>query len=478
MKKRSVVFELTDREIRAFWFSVHPFRKQGHSSTAVTFDRLPIPTGVIEQGNVRDETMLTDILSAYGAEHLGENQKVYLAVPLQQGYIRSHTLPWINRRDRKSTISLLVNEEISIARSDLLFDFLVLAEEKHKDLHILLGATRKSLLSQVVYIFGEAGFKVTGVDFAFSSLGQSLGFEPNEDVLYLEGQSGSFQVVLFRGEVPESVRSLNGQAEESETEIRRFLLYYRTQHSDLNLKRLVWNGDSMSESLAQSLLTSKQVSSVEKAKLKNVPEAWSKILEENAGWGEVAVGYGIRVSARIPALNLWRQPSIIQSAERRSRGIALFLAAIFMMGTIAWYSLYQMAFPLQQETQKHFLQGTKIEAQAKQQEDLQVAWNKITRHTERISDGMAQIQTMQASLGAELKLEQVMYKKGSMSLRGSAKDAKSVQNLISTLRIMGWEQPALTSYKLTSLDNVEFSLSAKHGLGRTENSTPALGEGG
>ena len=477
MKKRSVVFELTDREIRAFWFSVHPFRKQGHSSTAVTFDRLPIPTGVMEQGNVRDETILTDILSAYGAEHLGESQNVYLAVSLQQGYIRSYTLPWIPIRDRKSAISLLVDEEISIARSDLLFNYLVLAEEKHKDLHILLGATRKSLLSQVVYIFGEAGFKVTGVDFAFSSLGQSLGFEPNEDVLYLQGQCDSFQVALFRGAVPESVRSLNEQAEEWETEIRRFLLYYRTQHLDLNLKRLVWNGDSMSESLAQSLLTSKQVSSVEKAKLKNVPDAWSKILEENEGWAEVAIGYGMRVFARSPALNLWHQPSIIQSAERRSRAITLFLAAIFMMGTIAWYSLYQMAFPLQQETQKHSLQGTKIEAQAKQQEDLQVAWNKITRHTERVSDGMAQIQTMQALPGAELKLEQVMYKKGSMSLRGSAKDAKSVQNLISTLRIMGWEQPALTSYKLTSLDNVEFSLSAKHGLVRTENSTTALGEG-
>jgi len=157
MRKRVVVFELTDGEIRAFWFSAHPFKKEGHTSTAVKFDRIPIPAGVIEQGNVRNENVLNDILLAYGAQHPGESQKVYLAIPLQQGFIRSYTLPWIPKRDRKSAISLLVDEEISIARSDLLYDFLVLSEEKYKGIQILLGASRQSLLDRYVFIFGRAG---------------------------------------------------------------------------------------------------------------------------------------------------------------------------------------------------------------------------------------------------------------------------------------------------------------------------------
>ena len=477
-----MVFELTDGEIRAFWFSVHPFRKQGHSSTAVKFDRLPIPAGVIEQGNVRNENVLIDILSTYGAQHPGESQKAYLAIPLQQGFIRSYTLPWIPKRDRKSAISLLVDEEISIARSDLLFDFLVLSEEKPKGLQILLGATRQSLLDRYVFIFGRAGFKVTGVDFAFSILGESLGFEPNEDVLYLQGESDSFQMALFRGAVPENVRSLhhlqrslplpsieenggsaNERTEEWENEIRRFLLYYRTQHPDLNLKRLVWSGDSAAEFLAQGLLTSNHVSAVEQAKLRNVPDSWRKVLEGNKGWGEVAVGYGIRISAHRPELNLWRQPNTAQTVQRRYRGMALFIFALFSIGTIIWFSLYQMALPLQQEVQQISRQGAMIEAQAKHQEDLETAWNKAKIHAEKIGDGLAQIQAMQTLPGVELKIEQVIYKQGSMSLRGSAKDARSVQTLIHALRTMGWEQPALSSYKLTSLNNVEFSLSAKRG---------------
>ncbi|MFZ3132155.1 MAG: competence protein ComA [Desulfosporosinus sp.] len=476
MRKRSVVFELTDGEIRAFWFSVHLFRKQGHSSTAVKFDRLPIPVGVIEQGNVRNENVLIDILSIYGAQRPGESQKAYLAIPLQQGFIRSYTLPWIPQRDRKSAISLLVDEEIAIARSDLLFDFLVLSEEKHKGLQVLLGATRQSLLDRYVFIFGQAGFKVSGVDFAFSILGQSLGFEPNEDVLYLQGESDSFQIVLFRGAVPESVRSLNERAEEWENEIRRFLLYYRTQHPDLNLKRLVWSGDSVAERLAHGMLTSNHVSAVEQAELRNVPDSWRKVFEGNMGWGEAAVGYGIRISAHRPGLNLWRQPNRAQTVQRRYLGMALFICALFMIGTVIWFALYQMALPLKQEVQQISRQGAMIEAQVKHQEDLETAWNKVKIHTERIGDGLAQIQTMQALPGAELKIEQVIYKQGSMSLRGSAKDARSVQILIRTLRTMGWEQPALSSYKLTPLNSVEFTISAKRGRAGVEPGTS--GEGG
>ena len=330
-----------------------------------------------------------------------------------------------------------------------------------------------------VCIFGRAGFKVTGVDFAFSILGQSLGFEPNEDVLYLQGESDSFQMALFRGAVPESVRSLHPlqRGEEWENEIRRFLLYYRTQHPDLNLKRLVWNGDSVAELLAQSLLKSNHVSAIEQAKLRNVPDSWRKVLEGNKGWAEVAVGYGMRISAHRPELNLWHQPKATQMDQRRYWGISMFIIALFMLETMTWLSLYLMTLPLQQEVQQISRQGARIEVQAKHQAELETAWNKVKIHTERIGDGIAQIQAMQALPGAELKIEQVIYKQGSMSLRGSAKEARSVQTLIRTVRTMGWEQPALSSYKLTSLNNVEFSLSAKRGQVGTNTGT-LFGEGG
>ncbi|MDR3601877.1 MAG: competence protein ComA [Desulfosporosinus sp.] len=506
MPNDSVVFEMTDEEIRVFCFAVHPGRKQARNFKAVTLERIPIPSGVIEQGNVRNELVLIDSLSIY-AQHLGERQKVYLAIPLQQGFIRAYTLPWIPKRDRKSAIALLVDEEISIERSDVIYDFLVLSEVKHERLQILLGATRQSLMERYVFIFARAGFKVTGVDFAFSILGQSLGFASNEDVLYLQGESDSLQMVLFRGAVPENVRSLhslqgafalpltagkgesaNEGMEEWAIEIRRFLLYYRTQHQNLNLQRLVWSGDDRAEFLAQGLLASNHVAVVEQAKLRNVPDCWRQVLEGNKGWCEVVVGYGLRISAQRPGLNLWRQPKLVETVQRRYRGMALLNCVIFMVGTVIWLALYQIVLPLQQEVQQISQQGAKLEEQVKHQQDLVTAWNKVTIHAERIGDSMAQIQAMQVLPGTDLKLEQVICKQASMSLRGRAKDARSVETLIRALRAQGWEQIALSSYKLTSLNTVEFSLSAQRGrvgVERTnriekplEDEGNPLGEGG
>lgn len=478
MRKKLVVFELTDGEIRAFWFSVLPFGKRGHSSAAVKFDRIPIPVGVVEQGNVRQEKVLIDILTTYGAQHPGESQKAYLAIPLQQGFIRSYTLPWIPKRDMKSAISLLVDEEIPIARSDLLYDFLVIAEEKQISLQVLLGATRHSLLERYVFVFGQAGFKVNGVDFSLAVVGQALGFELDEDILYLQGEPDLLHMTLFRGAVPDIVRTLpalplteesaestKGRKEAWVNEIRRFFLYYRTQQTNLNLKRLVWSGHPVADQLAQELLQSKEVSLVEQAKLQDLPSAWREKLEKFKGSCEVVVGYSLRISEKRPELNLWRQSNDEQTVQRTYRGIALLACVLLIVGTMSWILLSQKTTPLQQEVQQLSQQGARLVAQSKQQEELEVAWKKVKLYPEKIGAGLIQVQAMPSP---ELTIEQVIYKQGSMSLRGRAKDARSIQTLILTLRTMGWEQPALSSYKLTSLNTVEFSLSAKRGQVGTE----------
>lgn len=473
-----MVFELTDGEIRAFWFSVPSFRKKMNNCTAVKFDRISIPTGIIEQSNVRDENALIKILFNYKEHNPSKSPKTYLAIPLQQGFIRTYTLPWIPKRDRKSAMSLLVDEEIPIARSDLLYDFLVISEEKQISLQVLLGATRQSLLERYVFVFGQAGFEVTGVDFAFSVVGQALGFEPSEDILYLQGESDSFHMALFRGAVPEIVRtmpafpttkesvgSITGRIEAWGNEIRRFLLYYRTQQTALNLKRLVWSGDSVADQLAQELFASNHVSSIEQAQLQDVPCAWQEILDKDTGWTVVAAGYGLRISARRPELNLWRQSNEVQTVRGRYQSIALIACAVWMFGTMFWAVLYLMMMPLRQEVQQLSNQGARIVAQAKHLKDLENAWQKVKGYPEKIGVGLIEVQAMRS---AELTIEHVSYKQGSLSLSGSAKNPKSVQALIRTMRELGWEQPALSRYKLTTLNNVEFSVSAKRGVVRTE----------
>ncbi|MBP1759944.1 MAG: Competence protein, partial [Firmicutes bacterium] len=386
---------------------------------------------------------------------------------------REYTLPWLPKRDRKSAMSLLVDEEISIARSDLLYDFRVISEEKHKCLQVLLGATRRSILEQYTSIFGEAGFKIAGVDFAFPILGEALGFESNEDVLYLHKDSESLQLVLFRGTAPEGSRTLSSllskagseesikvQGEVWENEISRFLLYHRTQHPDLNLKRLVWNGDFTVDKLVQKVSASNQSLTINRAALKGIPDSWRRVVDDNPGRSEVVVGYASRNAKHRSGLNLWYQPTSERKVHQIYLGVAVFTGALLFVGTIIWFSLFQMALPLQQEVNQLSLQGTRIEEQNRSQEALVMAWNKASTKSEEIGRRLAQVHAL---AGTGLEIEQVVFKQGGLSVRGSANESKSVQAMIQDLRDLGWEEPVLSSYKMTALSNVEFTLSAKYG---------------
>lgn len=473
MPKSSVAFEVTDGEIRAFWFAVPPFGKLVHNSPVVKFDRLPIPTGVIEQGTVRDEKTLVDILTSYRLQYSGKYQKAFFAVSLQQGFIGSYTLPWLSKSDRKSAIPLLVDEEISIPRSDLLYDYLVISEEKPKSLQIILGAARRSILEQYAFIFGEAGFKVTGADFAYSVLAQALGFEADMDVLYLQGESENIQMVYFRGVVPRSVRSLpplqaqkkwedreKGQIEEWKNEIGRFLLYYRTQYPDYDLKLIIWSGGPDIELLAQEAAAANHGLEARQVLLRDIPDSWhwQGLLKECKGFGEAVVGYGLRILTRSPGLNLWREPMSKQTLKKIYLGLALLTSLFLLAETLSGVILCSMAQPLQEEVRQLENQGMKIVDYNKQQEAFRAAWLKASQSSGEIGERLAQVQGLS---NTDVKIRRIDFKQGSLSLSGSANDSKSVQGMIQTLRVLGWEEPSLTTYKLTALNTVEFKVSAK-----------------
>ncbi|MDP4159020.1 MAG: competence protein ComA, partial [Bacillota bacterium] len=302
-----------------------------------------------------------------------------------------------------------------------------------------------------------------------------LGFEPKEDVLYLQGESSSLHMALFRGTVPESVRTLppypsskssvesvEEYLEKLENEIRRFLLFHATQHKDLNLKRLVWSGDAVVAQLAQRILGSNLVSSVEQGIIKTISDPWRKLLEENKAWGEVLVGYGLRICAHRPGLNLWRQPNREQRLRRTFYGLAFFCGALLMVATIVCMLLYRNTLLLEQEVDLLSQQGAIVEEQAQRGKELEDAWKKVTTKPMKIGEELTGVHAL---LGSELKIGQITYKQGNMSLNGSSNDSRGVQTLIHKLRDMGWEQPALMSYRLTTQDNVEFSLSTKRSKG-------------
>lgn len=475
MGKSSVVFELTDDEVRVFWFSESTHwgsRRDNSFLTTFEFDRIPIAAGCIEHGNVRNEKAFIDILTAYRSNQPPYRQKAkaYLAIPLQLGFLRQYTLPWIPKIDRTSAFSLLVDEEVPIPSSDLLYDVFLISEEKYRELHIVIGATRQSLLERVAYLFKQAGFNLWGINFSLFVLGQGYGFQRDENTLYLHAAVDQLQMILFRGTLPESIRSLpsivmhdkraenvEGLVDEWENEIRRFLFLYSTQHSEFHLKRIVWSGGNTIEALTKRL--GDLALSIEYVQMKGVPKSWQAVLEaENKGVREVAIGYGIQISTQRPILNLWRQKLTAAQKQRGYQRLAILALALFMIGNGIGFSFYHQERELQKEVHGLARQGAVIEAQIKQQKEIEKAWKRVQMHPLSAGVGLSQLQNI-AEDG--LSIEQIIYKQGNLSIHGSTGDGRRVQTLVGTLRANGWGQPALTSYQLTEQNDVEFSVNAK-----------------
>lgn len=471
MQKNIVIFELTDMEIRAFCIEFPPTGKHKQNKATCKFEQIQIPTGVIEQGNIRDNVVIVDLLEKYHKQLQGKGYDGYLAIPLQQGFVREYSLPWLSKPDRKPAVSLLVEEEVPIPSSDLLYDYRVISEESSKNLRIILGAFRESLLIQYVEIFKSAGFKIIGVDFSFHVLGQALGFEEKEDTLVLLKRADNLQMVLFRGSVPDRERTLSNLTsvelyeghnttwlEQCEKEIRHFLLYYRAQKSNYTLNRLVWCGNAIVKELALSLKTANTISLVQKAKFKNVPSSWQRVLEENEGSSEVVIGYGLCVLANSQQLNLWRQSKEEDTRQKRYRVMASFALLVVIIGNVSWFSIIQQQLSVEQEVQILSKKGASLVEKIKHETELNNTWNKVKAESNKVGFNLEQIQALSRP---QLQIEQMQYKQEMLTIRGSGTDSKSVQSFIRSIAELGWEKPVLLSYQLNATSEVQFSLSTK-----------------
>lgn len=460
MGKTSLIFELTDDELRGFCFSLPPLRKSVAKETEVKVDRIPIPTGTVEQGHLRNEQNLLEILSKYRPRKKTNYHKVCLVIPLQQGFIGAYTIPWLAKRDRKSALALLVDKEIAIPKSDVMYDFLVIDEADRQSLKVLVAAARRSLLEKYVLIFAQAGFGLTDINFAYAALGQALEFKGEEDVLYLQEEKEILHMVLFRGPVPESVRSLPLPSSQLESDLHRFLLLQQTKRPRLNLKRIVWSGSSGAEQLARGLSSSDSGITVEKAVLKNTFAIRQENGEESRSFSTGVMGYGWQISANYPKLNLWRQPNSEQTARQTCLRLIFLVLGFFLCLNLMGLFLGQRIRHLQNEVEILSRQGGLIEEQNHNQEALLKAWNVVNSPSVSVGEKLTQVRALS---GPEVEIGQVIFKQGSLSVHGRVKDSESIQAMLGTLRALGWKNPTLSSYKLDADNFIQFVLNAEEG---------------
>ena len=461
--RKLVVFEITERELRLYTIaSQHSIAGRVQESRPIQIAggeiiRISL-SGIIEQGIVRDPEALLQNLLTCRAEHALESCLAFLAIPMQSGFVRSYRLPWLSKRDRGPAVALLVTEEVP-GSSEVLYDYLILEEEKPEHLTILLAAARQEILNQYVTIFERAGICLAGVNFSPAVLGQSLGLQPSEDVLFLLEETEGLQMMLFHRGAPEGFRTLAlpglgtnfstaDQGRQSfwadwEKELQRFLVYFRTQYPELTINRLIWDGEAELKLFAENIAAANYISQVE-----GLPGGRRY---------RAITAYADLILAKTPVLNLWKSVRLKAAERQRSQRLVAVLGIVLLIGNGCWFFLQHLTSARETQVQMLERQGEKLEAEAKREQDLTRAWETVRAHSPKISRDLEQVQTL--SQGVELA--KLTYRQGNLSLSGRARDARSVEELLQGLRRMEWSRPQLTGYISTSVQNIEFSLSAK-----------------
>lgn len=490
---RSVAIEITDYEVRALWFSGKKISKRKPSLTVAAFDRIPIPAGVIRQGQILDSPKFSQLLKEFRLKHFPAGKvQTFIGLPWQLGFVRNYQLPWFPNEKRSQAIRFFMEEEAPIPAGDLLYDTYLLGEQDGSSLEIMAGAVKKSILESYINSLEHSGFQVEGADFAISAITKAIPFHPNENVLYLQADHLTLHAVLYQGKKPEVYRTFQGITDqtwpkECSHELERILLYFTSQHPEFSLNRILLAGEPvgreiaevLTKSLSQAPLIQELFSASESLYLDSTNSELTEFQHtdfqhkdfphtELSGTdfspidyrhnAPVAYAVAANVFSGRKGLNLWRKRQEQRQKVHKLVFGLLPVALIVIFGTVLLVSPLVKEKQLRAELTRLQPEGLKIEKIRQQENELLAQWMKLQKHPLNVGQSLAQIENQRIT---GLTLKEIQYKQGGLFINGSAQKAAQVEALMQFLRNAEWENPTFSSYLQKEDNLIEFGITAR-----------------
>lgn len=463
MSRIILTVEITDQELKILAVSGKSRLTRIPPGKKLNFDLIPIPTGVIDQGILRNKEVFLGLIRSYLEKRKFVGPIIInILIPSQLGFIRAFRLPWIAKNDRASAIGFLIEEEVPIPVSDLLFDYLILEDDKERNIfHIMIGATRSSSIQDYIEIFQQANIQVKKIDFAILALGYALGLNSDEESVCLQVERNTLQLILFNGIIPEVVRTFSADPitalpeVEWESEIQRVLLCYGSQYSGISLKNIYITGEEIPEAIAERLHKAGMVSRIRKADLVKIPDSWKKGLQT---WPENAltvITYALRNFRDKNSINLWRKQADRKRKDFLYKINTFSFALILIIGFLIWLPLQIRENKLQNEAEQLRNKGRELLTISNQQKALNKAWFFAREYPFYVGEKLAEIQHL---LPNGVELTNLEYRQGGLCLQGTTDNAEKYEELIAALINCGLDRPQLTTYQKTDQASIKFVL--------------------
>jgi type IV pilus assembly protein PilM len=464
MSRIILTVEITDQELKILAVSGKSRLTGIPPGKKLNFDLIPIPTGVIDQGILLNKEVFHGLIQSYLEKRkLVGPIIINILIPSQLGFIRAFRLPWIARNDRASAIGFLIEEEVPIPVSDLLSDYLILEDNKERNIfHIMIGAIRSSSVRDYIEVFQQANIQVEKIDFAILALGYALGLNNDEESVCLQVENNTLQLILFNGIIPEVVRTfsidpITAQPEaEWESEIQRVLLFYGSQYAGISLKKNIYiTGEEITEVIAERLHKAGLVSRICKADLIRMPDSWKKCFQTWPENAKTVITYALRNFSDKKSINLWRKQADRKRKDFLYKINAISFVLILVTSFLIWFPLQIRENKLQNEAEQLRSKGKELLTISNRQEAQNKAWFYAREYPFYIGEQLAKIQHL---LPNGVQLTNLEYKQGGLCLQGTTDNAEKFEELVAALINSGLDRPQLTTYQKTDQASTKFVL--------------------
>lgn len=207
-------------ELAADRLNLVQLRKQKQGFRLATFASVPIPEGIVQEGQIVDPPAMAEIIQTTLTENKIKVKQVATAVPGGRDTV-TRIIPVPAELDDRELREMVLNQEASLylpfPREEADVDYqklgLFVDEDGIEKVQVLLVATRKEVTDTYINTFGQAGLKIDVLEISSFSLIRTIReqlrqFAPQEAVAIVDIQFENTEISITVDGVPQFSRTV------------------------------------------------------------------------------------------------------------------------------------------------------------------------------------------------------------------------------------------------------------------------------
>jgi type IV pilus assembly protein PilM len=150
----------------------------GDDASVVRAAQVPLPPGVVENGEVRDPSAVAESLRELWQRGGFKGRQVYMGVGNQRVVVREIALPWLPEKELRASLGLQVQEFIPMSVDEAVLDYDPVGEFEHEErrmLRMLLVAAQRAMVDVAIESVTMARLEPVGLDLIPFALVRAIG---------------------------------------------------------------------------------------------------------------------------------------------------------------------------------------------------------------------------------------------------------------------------------------------------------------